>query len=110
MRFSLLVRWRFPSRASRCVSTAAAPPWRLDLQRIVLVDAMRASLDVKDYSGAARRSSDLGVVGLAPGMKPAVEVLRGRLAEALGHDRDAQSNYRGAMRSPDRAAAAEAKL
>src|SRR5258705_609120 len=82
----------------------------LDLQRIVLVDAMRASLEVKDYSGAARRRSDLDVVGLAPEMKPAVWVLRGRLAEALGHDRDAQSDYRAAMRSPDRAAAAEATL
>ncbi len=82
----------------------------LDLQRIVLVDAMRASLEVKDYSGAARRRSDLDVVGLAPEMKPAVWVLRGRLAEALGHDRDAQSDYRAAMRWPDRAAAAEATL
>jgi tetratricopeptide (TPR) repeat protein len=86
---------------------ASLPP---ELQRIVLVDAMRASLEVKDYSGAARRRSDLDVVGLAPEMKPSVSVLRGRLAEALGYDRDAQSDYRTAMRSPDRAAAAEAKL
>ena len=86
---------------------ASLPP---ELQRIVLVDAMRASLEVKDYSGAARRRSDLDVVGLAPEMKPSVAVLRGRLAEALGYDRDAQSDYRAAMRSPDRAAAAEAKL
>jgi len=86
---------------------ASLPP---ELQRIVLVDAMRASLEVKDYSGAARRRSDLDVVGLAPEMKPSVAVLRGRLAEALGYDRDAQSDYRMAMRSPDRAAAAEAKL
>jgi tetratricopeptide (TPR) repeat protein len=82
----------------------------LELQRIVLVDAMRASLEVKDYSGAARRRSDLDVVGLAPEMKPSVSVLRGRLAEALGYDRDAQGDYRTAMRSPDRAAAAEGKL
>ena len=32
----------------------------IDLQRIVITDAMRASLEVKDYSGAAKRSSDLG--------------------------------------------------
>jgi tetratricopeptide (TPR) repeat protein len=82
----------------------------VDLQRIVLADSMRASLEVKDYSGAARRRSDLDVVGLAPEMKPAISVLRGRLAEALGHDRDAQSDYQAAMRSPDRAAAAEARL
>ena len=82
----------------------------VELQRIVLTEAMRASLEVKDYSGAARRRSDLDVVVVTPEMKPSIAVLRGRLAEALGHDRDAQSDYRIAMRSSDRAAAAEAKL
>ena len=82
----------------------------VELQRIMLTDAMQASLEVKDYSGAARRKSDLDVVGLSAEMKPAIAVLRGRLAEALGHDRDAQSDYRMAMRSSDREAAAEAKL
>ncbi len=37
-------------------------------------------------------------------------VLRGRLAEALGHDKDALGQYRMAIGSTDRAAAAEAKL
>ncbi len=88
--------------------TVAALP--IELQRIVLAEAMRAALEVKDYSGAARRGSDLDVVVVTPAMKPSIAVLRGRLAEALGHDRDAQSDYRMAMRSSDRAAAAEAKL
>jgi tetratricopeptide (TPR) repeat protein len=82
----------------------------IDLQRIVIADAMRASLEVKDYSGASKRSSDLEVIGLGPEMKPAVAVLRGQLAEALGHDKDALDEYRKAVESPDRAAAAEAKL
>jgi hypothetical protein len=43
-------------------------------------------------------------------MKPAISVLRGRLAEALGHDKDALDEYRIAIESTDRAAAAEAKL
>jgi tetratricopeptide (TPR) repeat protein len=82
----------------------------IELQRIVIADAMRASLEVKDYSGAAKRSSDLDVVGLPTEMKPGISVLRGRLAEALGHDKDAMDEYRKAIESPDRAAAAEAKL
>jgi len=86
---------------------ASLPP---DLQRIVLMAAMRASLEVKDYSGAARRRSDLDVVGVPAELQPAVAVLRGRLAEGLGHDRDAQSDYRAAVESADRASAAEAKL
>jgi tetratricopeptide (TPR) repeat protein len=82
----------------------------IDLQRIVISDTMRAAVEVKDYSGAAQRSSDLDVIGLPDEMKPAMAVLRGRLAEALGHDMDALDNYRHAVESPDRAAAAEAKL
>ena len=82
----------------------------IDLQRIVIADAMRASLEVKDYSGAAKRSSDLEVIGLPTEMKPAIAVLRGRLAEALGHDKDALDQYKAAVEFDDRPAAAEAKL
>jgi tetratricopeptide (TPR) repeat protein len=82
----------------------------IDMQGILLADAMRASLEVKDFSGAAQRSSDLDVVGISNEMKPSVSVLRGRLAEALGHDKDALDEYKKAVDSPDRAAAAEGKL
>jgi len=82
----------------------------IELQRIVITEAMRASLEVKDYSGAAKRAADLEVIGLLPEQKPAVSVLRGRLAEALGHDKDALGEYRVAVDSADRAAAAEGKL
>jgi tetratricopeptide (TPR) repeat protein len=82
----------------------------IDLQRIVIADAMRASIEVRDYSGAAKRSSDLDVIGLPTEMKPAISVLRGRLAEALGRDKDALDEYKNAIESPDRAAAAEARL
>src|SRR6202012_5397537 len=82
----------------------------IDLQRVVRADAMRASLEVKDYSGDSKRSSDLEIIGLPSGMKPAVAVLRGRLAEALGHDKDALDQYEAAVESDDRPAATEAKL
>ena len=82
----------------------------IELQRIVISEAMRASLEVRDFSGAAKRGSDLQVVGIPREMKAATAVLFGRLAEALGHDKDAQSEYKVAIESPDRAAAAEAKL
>jgi len=81
----------------------------IELQRIVVSDAMRASLEVKDYSGAAKRSSDLDVIGLPAEMKPEISVLRGRLAEALGQETDALDAYRFAIDSADRVAAAQAK-
>ncbi|WP_298270778.1 tetratricopeptide repeat protein [uncultured Bradyrhizobium sp.] len=88
-------------------AVATLPP---DLQRVVTMDSMKASLEVKDYSGAARRKSDLDVVGVPDGLKPAVAVLRGRLAEALGQEKDALDAYRFAAGSADRQAAAEGKL
>jgi tetratricopeptide (TPR) repeat protein len=82
----------------------------IELQRIVISEVMRCSLEVKDYSGAAKRSDDLEVVGIPFELKGAISVLRGRLAEALGHDMDALGQYGIAIGSADRAAAAEAKL
>jgi tetratricopeptide (TPR) repeat protein len=81
----------------------------LELQRIVTMDAMRASLEVKDYAGAAKRRAELDVVGVPPEMKPAFAVLAGRLAEALAQDQDALDDYTFAVKSSDREAAAEAK-
>jgi hypothetical protein len=81
----------------------------LDLQRIVTADAMRASLEVKDYAGAAKRRAELDVIGVPAEEKPAIAVLRGRLAEALGNEKDALDEYAFAVASPDRQAAAEAK-
>jgi tetratricopeptide (TPR) repeat protein len=81
----------------------------LELQRIVTMDAMRASLEVKDYAGAAKRRAELDVVGLPPETKPAFAVLAGRLAEALAQDQDALDDYTFAVKSSDREAAAEAE-
>jgi tetratricopeptide (TPR) repeat protein len=82
----------------------------LELQRAVLSEAMHASIEVKDYSGAASRSNDLDVIGIPPDLKPQIAVLRGRLAEALGREKDAMAGYKAAAKSADRAAAMEARL
>ena len=60
--------------------------------------------------GASRRRSELEVIGIPNEMKPEIAVLRGRLAEALGHDKDALDAYRYAAQSGDREASAEARL
>lgn len=82
----------------------------LDLQRIVIAEAFRASLEVRDYPGAAVRSNDLDVVGVAPDQAATIAVLRGRLAEALGRDQDAMAAFQAAAGSTYRPAAIEAQL
>jgi tetratricopeptide (TPR) repeat protein len=88
-------------------SIAALP---LDLQRIVIVEAFRAALAVRDYPGAAARSNDLDVVGVPPELAAQVAVLRGRLAEALGRDQDALAEFATAAASADRPSAVAAQL
>jgi tetratricopeptide (TPR) repeat protein len=88
-------------------SIAALP---LDLQRIVIVEAFRAALAVRDYPGASARSNDLDVVGVPPEQAAQVAVLRGRLAEALGRDQDALAEFATAAASADRPSAAAAQL
>src|ERR1700720_4627831 len=82
----------------------------IELQRNGIVDAMRTGLEVRDNPGAAKRATELEVIGPPPELKPAISVLRGRLAEALGHDKDALDEYRSVTNSSDRPAATEAKL
>jgi tetratricopeptide (TPR) repeat protein len=82
----------------------------VELQRLVTMDALRASLEVRDFAGAAKRRSDLEVVGIPDEMKPMAAVLSGRLAEALGQEKDALDDYRFAIDSDDREAAAEGTL
>ncbi|MES2169027.1 MAG: tetratricopeptide repeat protein [Pseudomonadota bacterium] len=82
----------------------------LDMQRIVIADAFRASLEVRDYPGAAVRSNDLDVVGVGPEQTAAIALLRGRLAEALGRDQDALAAFQAAAGSADRPSAVEAQL
>ena len=82
----------------------------IDLQRLIVVTAMRASLEVGDFSGVASRSSDLDALGISDELKPRITVMRGRLSEALGRDKDALAQYKEVMASPDREAATEAQI
>jgi len=82
----------------------------VDLQRIVVAEAFRASLEVRDYPGATVRSDDLEVLGAGPNQAASIAVLRGRLAEALGRDQDALAAFAAAAGSEDRPAASEAKV
>ena len=82
----------------------------VDLQRIAVLQALRAALEVKDYASASARGSELELVGIKPEARPVALMLSGWLDEALGRDKDALAKYKEVVASPDRAASSEAKL
>lgn len=82
----------------------------IDLQRIAILDALRASLEVRDYAGVTARLNELDIVGVAPDRQGYLALLRGRMAQALGREKDALTDFRAAMASSDSISASEAKL
>jgi len=82
----------------------------LELQRLAMKEALRAAIEVQDYTGAARLINEFETVGVPQDMKPAIDVLRGRIAEGLGRKDDALKDYRSAVASTDRKAAAQGRL
>jgi tetratricopeptide (TPR) repeat protein len=82
----------------------------IELQRRALREAVRASIEVRDFAGAANLLDEFETIGVPRELEPAVSVLTGRLAEGLGRAEDALVAYRKAGESPDRPAAAQGKL
>ena len=89
---------------------AAVTSLPVELQRMAVAQAMRASLEAKDFSGAAARGSELELLDIPPEMKPSVLVMQARLDQALGRETDALSKYDEVVASSDRPSASEAKL
>jgi tetratricopeptide (TPR) repeat protein len=82
----------------------------LELQRIALMDWLRATIEIGDYPAAVTRLNDFEVIGASRELEPLIAVLSGRLAEGLGRKDDALDAYRSAAASDHRPAAAQARL
>jgi len=75
-----------------------------------LLAALRASIEVGDFTGAANRLNDFQTIGVSPDIEPEVTVLTGRLAEGVGRTNDALAAYKTAAASDQRPAAASGRL
>jgi tetratricopeptide (TPR) repeat protein len=82
----------------------------IQLQRRVLTAALRASIEMHDFAGAAKKLNEFEVIGVPHELEPTIAVLTGRLAEGLGRNEDALNAYRMAADSWDRRSAAEGRL
>jgi tetratricopeptide (TPR) repeat protein len=82
----------------------------LELQRSVLKDSVRASLESGDITGAVTQMQEFEAIGVSRELEPSLAVLSGRIAEGLGRIQDALRAYSIAADSWDRPAAAQARL
>ena len=88
-------------------AVAALP---IDLQRMVMLDRLRTDIEVRDFDDANRIANDFETIAVPDDMAPALAVLKGRLAEGFGRKEEALTQYRSAVMSPNRRAAAQARL
>jgi len=89
---------------------AAVATLPVELQRVALKEEMRSDLEVGDLSGASSQLNDFETIGVPHDLEPAMSVLIGRLAEAMGRPEDALAAYQNAADSWDRRAAAQGEL
>jgi tetratricopeptide (TPR) repeat protein len=82
----------------------------IELQRELLKEAVRASIEVGDFAAAANQLNDFETLGVQPDAQPWHWMLSGRIHEGLGRSGDALVSYRAAADSADRASAAQARL
>jgi hypothetical protein len=82
----------------------------MELQRLALRDALRASIEVHDFASATNQLNDFETIGVPRELQPSIAVLSGRLAEGMGRAEEALTSYRMAADSWDRPAAAQGRL
>jgi tetratricopeptide (TPR) repeat protein len=102
-------RWAEARDIFKTVS-AAIGALPIELQRMAMKEALRSSIELRDFNGATRLVNDFETVGVTPDLEPTINVLLGRLYEGLGRTEDALASYRAAAASSDRRAAAQGRL
>ncbi|MGB2598709.1 MAG: tetratricopeptide repeat protein, partial [Pseudolabrys sp.] len=102
-------RWAEARDIFKTVS-AAVGALPIELQRMAMKEALRSSIELRDFNNAARLVNDFETVGVTPDLEPTINVLLGRLYEGLGRTEDALASYRAAAISSDRRAAAQGRL
>lgn len=81
----------------------------VDLQRIVLMAALRSAVEVRDFPEATRLMNELDATEVPDAMKAQFAVLAGRVSEGLGRLDRAESLFEAAVATYEGPAAAEAR-
>ena len=55
---------------------------------MAMKEALRSSIELRDFNSATRLVNDFETIGLTPDLEPTINVLLGRLYEGLGRNED----------------------
>lgn len=102
-------KWAEARQGFRNVEAAIAT-LPIELQRLALKEALRSTIETRDFQTASEQAGEFETIGLPIQMRPAIEVLNGRLAQGLGKTEEALKHYRLAAESADRPSAAQGQL
>jgi tetratricopeptide (TPR) repeat protein len=82
----------------------------VELQRLVMLSALRTYIAARDFTAASKVVNDFEAIGSSGDVAADLAVQAGRLDEALGKKDEALVQYRAAADSTDRRAAAQGRL
>ncbi|MDC7988114.1 tetratricopeptide repeat protein, partial [Rhodoplanes sp. TEM] len=88
--------WAEANEKLRTVESAVST-LPIQLQRLILKEAVRAALEVKNYAVAQNLLHAFETLGVDKDMEPAIAVLAGQVAEGMGRSGDALADYRLAV-------------
>jgi len=82
----------------------------IELQRVALLDGLRASIEVSDFAEASRIRNEFETIGISLDQEPMLATLSARLAEGIGKSDQAASEFARVAVTEDGPASAEARL
>ncbi|MGZ5864315.1 MAG: tetratricopeptide repeat protein [Xanthobacteraceae bacterium] len=88
---------------------AAIAALPVELQQEIFTEAIRASVEVRDFSAAETQLKELESLGSTSQLDD-IPVLQGRVYEGLGQNNEALESYRAAAGSQNRALAAQGRM
>jgi tetratricopeptide (TPR) repeat protein len=102
-------KWSEAREGFRSLDTATAT-LPMELQRYAFHEAVRAAVEARDFGAAQSLLVEFDTLGTTREREADLIVLKGRVMEGLGRLAEALTLYRAAAESPDRPAAARARL
>src|SRR5262249_60041779 len=82
----------------------------VELQRVALLDGLRAAIEVSDFAEATRIRNDFETIGVSPKQQPMLALLSARLAHGVGKTDQAASELAQVALGDDGPASAQARF